>query len=250
MQSKDRKKSSSMKLSGDNKEIGNEAGDMEAVQPTEDLGSNQQDEEEDDSVIHDENTIQLLQAVRKSNIQANEKEEIIQRVEMYKGPLPPPALLDQYEKVVPGLAQQIVDMAVNEQKHQHKINSFQMRQIADAFTEEKAIYEERIEFIKGERELKQQRQWIYFALAGLCIIIMGIAILMDKSIMQMSPVIGALGALALMLIFGKKASGDLEVDHEVSEEDESVKDESVKDDENDEDDVSDEDENSELECGS
>lgn len=234
MQSKDRKKSSPMELSADKKETNNEVGNPEAVQPPVDFGSNQQDEEEDGLIVHDENTVQLMKAVRKSNIQADEKEEIIQRVEMYRGPLPPPALLDQYEKVVPGLAQQIVDMAINEQNHQHKINSFQMRQIADAYTEEKAIYEERIEFIKGERKLKQQRQWIYFALAGLCIIIMGAAILTDKSIVQMSPVIVALGAMALMLIFGKKASGDLEVDHEISEEDESVKD-----DESDEDEYSD-----------
>lgn len=48
--------------------------------------------------------------------------------EITVGPLPGPALLGQYEQVIPGLAQQIVDMAVREQRHRHEIERREVRQ--------------------------------------------------------------------------------------------------------------------------
>ena len=38
----------------------------------------------------------------------------------FKGPLPPPALLKEYDKVKPGLADTIIAMAQTEQDHRHK----------------------------------------------------------------------------------------------------------------------------------
>ena len=47
--------------------------------------------------------------------------EIAQTTEaFYEGPMPPPAVLKAFDAVVPGLAKQIADMAVEEQKHRHK----------------------------------------------------------------------------------------------------------------------------------
>lgn len=240
MQSKSQKKSSPVKQSTNEIDTSAEfnSKNEEQLYPSSADGDSNHQDEEDGFDLDDDNTVMLTKAVQKSNIHPDEKREIIERVVMYKGPLPPPALLEQYEKVVPGLANQIFEMAIKEQDHQHKMDEFQMTQIADAYTEEKAIYEERLEFLKGTRVLKQQRQWIYCGLAALCIIIMGIGILTDKSIEAMAPVIIALGGLALMLIFGKRISGESEGDTEISEEDESEKDEN-----NDEDENSDEDEN-------
>lgn len=39
----------------------------------------------------------------------------------YSGPLPPPYMLDEYEGVQSGLAERIVAMAENEQKHRHQL---------------------------------------------------------------------------------------------------------------------------------
>src|SRR5688572_18904082 len=39
----------------------------------------------------------------------------------FSGPLPPPALLAQYEQIAPGAAQQIIAMAEREQAFSHKI---------------------------------------------------------------------------------------------------------------------------------
>lgn len=38
----------------------------------------------------------------------------------YTGPIPHPAILQQYEQVLPGAAQEIVQMAVREQAHRPK----------------------------------------------------------------------------------------------------------------------------------
>ena len=41
----------------------------------------------------------------------------------FRGPLPPPALLKDYDKVKPGLADTIVEMATGEQDHRHRWES-------------------------------------------------------------------------------------------------------------------------------
>jgi uncharacterized membrane protein len=47
--------------------------------------------------------------------------EVAQTTEaFYEGPMPPPAMLKAFDAVVPGLANQIADMAIEEQKHRHK----------------------------------------------------------------------------------------------------------------------------------
>jgi uncharacterized membrane protein len=39
----------------------------------------------------------------------------------FRGPLPPPELLEHYEKVLPGGAERIFRMAENEQEHRHAL---------------------------------------------------------------------------------------------------------------------------------
>ena len=41
-------------------------------------------------------------------------------VTQWQGPLPPPESLARYDQVIPGSAQTIINMAVEEQKHRHK----------------------------------------------------------------------------------------------------------------------------------
>lgn len=45
----------------------------------------------------------------------------------YSGPIPPPESLEKYDKVVPGSAQTIIDMAVKEQEHRHDIEGKQTK---------------------------------------------------------------------------------------------------------------------------
>ncbi|MCS6811316.1 MAG: DUF2335 domain-containing protein [Tepidimonas sp.] len=44
----------------------------------------------------------------------------------WAGPLPPPATLEQFERIVPGAAQRLLAMAETEQKHRHAIESGQL----------------------------------------------------------------------------------------------------------------------------
>jgi uncharacterized membrane protein len=40
----------------------------------------------------------------------------------YSGPLPPPRMLEEYNSVLPGLAERIVNLAENDQRHVHKMD--------------------------------------------------------------------------------------------------------------------------------
>lgn len=46
----------------------------------------------------------------------------------HSGPLPPPETLEAYGKVVPGLAEKIVDMADREQRHRHELEREDLKQ--------------------------------------------------------------------------------------------------------------------------
>jgi len=43
--------------------------------------------------------------------------------EVHSGPLPPPSLLSQYDKVVPGAAEGIIAMAENQSKHRQELEA-------------------------------------------------------------------------------------------------------------------------------
>jgi uncharacterized membrane protein len=45
---------------------------------------------------------------------------IEQRAEFHSGPLPPPQVIEGYEKILPGAADRIITMAELEQRHQHQ----------------------------------------------------------------------------------------------------------------------------------
>lgn len=49
-----------------------------------------------------------------------EQRRLVERLLLsYSGPLPPPHMLERYERLLPGAAARIFDMAENEQKHRH-----------------------------------------------------------------------------------------------------------------------------------
>ena len=48
-------------------------------------------------------------------------------LQAYQGPLPPPSMLREYEKVCPGLVEKVVDMAKEEQDHSHFMDKVEWR---------------------------------------------------------------------------------------------------------------------------
>lgn len=154
----------------------------------------------------EEDSIELLtQAIEKSNIAAKDKRRLLEMVE-FKGPLPPPSLLLQYDKCIPGLADRIVEMAVNEQNHQHKMDEAKMNAIDTLNSQEVLESQERIKYVEKSMELMKQRQWMFFVIAAGCIGIIAFGVVTGKSFGSMAPVVSALAVLSLTLIFGKYIS--------------------------------------------
>lgn len=59
------------------------------------------------------------------NISKSEKEKLLmkrQHVEMYSGPLPPPSMLEEYEKIVPGSGKKIIDNGLEESNFRREFN--------------------------------------------------------------------------------------------------------------------------------
>jgi uncharacterized membrane protein len=55
----------------------------------------------------------------------------------HRGPLPPPEMLNDYNNVLPGLAERIVRMAESEQKHMHQVQRWY---VASHFTGQAAAF--------------------------------------------------------------------------------------------------------------
>src|SRR5262245_18118467 len=79
----------------------------------------------------------------------------------YKGALPPPALLDGYEKVLTGRTGQIFTLVTSEQVHRHKLE---------------------VEDIQHRHKLNARRQWMAFTIGVLGVVGGRIVIAMGKSI--------------------------------------------------------------------
>jgi uncharacterized membrane protein len=47
-------------------------------------------------------------------------EEVIEKIQFFSGPQPPPVLLAEYERICPGWAEKLLQMGVDEQLHRHK----------------------------------------------------------------------------------------------------------------------------------
>jgi uncharacterized membrane protein len=53
----------------------------------------------------------------------NNNQQIVQQSAFFSGPLPPPAILAQYDSVVPGAAERILKMAEEQSKHRRDLES-------------------------------------------------------------------------------------------------------------------------------
>lgn len=62
---------------------------------------------------------------KSSNSQASR--DIVHQSASFEGPMPPPAILEGYERLVPGAAERILAMAESDTKHQHAIEFSALR---------------------------------------------------------------------------------------------------------------------------
>ena len=104
---------------------------------------------------------------------------------MFSGPLPPPDLLDAYERTMPGLADRIVKMAETEQGHRHRSENRDNR-------------------VAGYLQIVGQIGAIGLSAIG---IYAGYALLMaDKSVAGFAFFLGAVGTLVGTAIYKHKHS--------------------------------------------
>ncbi len=53
----------------------------------------------------------------------DEQHQVMQKLEMFSGPIPAPHILEQYDKMDPGAAKQIIDNGVEESHHRRQMES-------------------------------------------------------------------------------------------------------------------------------
>lgn len=128
--------------------------------------NNQFDKNDALSSIHLESSGNELNEVLKT-LNPHQRKIILQQIQSFSGPIPPPEHLEGYERVQPGLAERIVSMAEKEQASQLECDKI---------------------YVEGPVKATQRGQWMGFAIA----IFFAIA----------STVLGILGETAVAITLG------------------------------------------------
>ena len=128
----------------------------------------------------------IAHILNESNLSTDKKPRImavIQKKEVYSGPIPHPEHLKQYEELVPGAADRLISMAENENAHRQK---------------------EEDKIINAEIINKNRGQIFGFILMLICLIGGFVLIAIGKNGYGIAGLIGAAATLALAYIYGKK----------------------------------------------
>lgn len=146
---------------------------------------------------------EISEIIEKSDIEKDDKEKIIGIIqqEVFKGPIPHPQILQQYEEVQPGFANTIVNMAVKEQEHRHEIEKTIVQS-------EALLNTGQVEVIRSSIKLKSRLQIFGFVLTAALLIIGSICIFLDKNIGSITTFILAVGSFCWTMFYGKKNNGD------------------------------------------
>ena len=141
--------------------------------------------------------------IDKSDIEEDDKQRIFAHIkrEEFKGPLPHPAILQQYEEIQPGFAKEIMQMAITEQSHRHKMENM----IVESKT---SLTLGELEVIRASINLKSRLQIFGFFSTILLVIIGAICIFLDKNIGSIVPFVLAIGSFCWTMFYGKKQPED------------------------------------------
>lgn len=144
---------------------------------------------------------EISKIIDKSDIEEEDKQRIIAciRREEFRGPLPHPKILQQYEEIQPGFAKEIMQMAVNEQGHRHKMESM----IVESET---SLNSGQLEVIRASIKLKSRLQVFGFVTTFLLVIVGVICIFLDKNVGSIVPFVLAIGSFCWTMFYGKKES--------------------------------------------
>lgn len=163
--------------------------------------STQQEEFMQENMIEDEGQemSELSEIIDKSDLEDEEKQRIIAciRREEFKGPLPHPNILRQYEEIQPGFAEKIIQMALNEQDYRHRINNMVVES-------ETSLNSGRLEIIRTSIKLKTRLQLFGFFITTLLVVIGAGCIFFNKNTTSIVPFILAVASFCWTMFYGKK----------------------------------------------
>lgn len=75
------------------------------------------------NMSNESSDIEVIEAVKKSDIPEPKKEEVIATMEMYNGPIPHPDILAGFDKFDKGAAKKIIDNGIAESLHRRKMEN-------------------------------------------------------------------------------------------------------------------------------
>lgn len=156
----------------------------------------------------------IAEIIRNSDINEGDQKRIFAYMheEEFKGPLPHPQILRQYEEVYPGLANEIINMALKEQNHRQELEKMLV-------VSEVSLNSGQLEIIKSSIKLKTRLQ-IFGFLCTIILLALGSAcIFYDKNMGGIVSFILAIGSFCWTMFYGKKGT-DKRNDKENDEENE------------------------------
>lgn len=140
---------------------------------------------------------QISEIIDNSDIEEVDKEKIYACIkgEVFKGPLPHPEILKQYEDIEEGFAKEIMQMAIREQEHRHEMETMIVRS-------ETSVNSSQIDVIKTSIKMKSRLQIFGFVLTLSLVLIGTICIFTDKNIIV--PFVLAIASFCWTMFYGKK----------------------------------------------
>ena len=105
-----------------------------------------------------------------------------QSFQAFEGPVPPPAMLAEYERIFPGCAERLVAMAESQLSHRQSLEST---------------------VVRGNVAAEKRGQWMAFVLALLVIASGVILVASGKNVEGLIAIIGTLVSLAGVFVYGR-----------------------------------------------
>lgn len=75
------------------------------------------------NMSNESSDIEVIEAVKKSDIPEPKKEEVIATMKMYNGPIPHPDILAGFDKLDKGAAKKIIDNGIAESLHRRRMEN-------------------------------------------------------------------------------------------------------------------------------
>lgn len=146
---------------------------------------------------------EISEIIERSDLNEGDKERIIayMRKEEFKGPIPHPQTLQQYEEIQSGLAEKIVGMALKEQDHRHALED-------NVVKSEVSLNSGKLEIIRASIKMKSRLQVYGFISTTILLLVGSVCIFLDKNAGSIGTFVLAIASFCWTMFYGKKGSNE------------------------------------------